>query len=245
MKGKVAIITGASSGIGRATAFALAEKGVRLVLASRGSAGEEVAAAVAAAGGEAEFMATDVADEAQCGALVAFAERRFGGLDFAFNNAGLQLEFADVHEFSPADASRVIDVNLKGIYNCMHYELAAMLRRGGGGIVNNSSIFGLKAMPHLAYYVASKHGVVGLTRAAALDYAGRGIRINAVCPGATKTASYDRVTGGDDHAYDAAIPLGRIAAAEEIARVVVWLLGADASYVTGAVLSADGGMSAA
>lgn len=244
MKGKVAIVTGASSGIGRATAFALAERGVRIVLASRGSAGEAVAAAIAAGGGEAEFLATDVADAAQCGALVGFAARRFGGLDFAFNNAGLQLEFADVHELSPADASRVIDVNLKGVYNCMHYELAAMLRRGGGAIVNNSSIFGLKAMPHLAYYVASKHGVVGLTRAAALDYADRGIRINAVCPGATKTDSYDRVTGGDDHAYDAAIPLGRIAAAEEVARCVAWLLGPDASYVTGATLSVDGGMSA-
>lgn len=243
MNGKVAIITGASSGMGRAAAYELAERGAKIVLGNRSrEAGEAVAHEIVQRGGEARFRQTDVTEPDDCRALVDLAVAEFGGLDFAFNNAGLQLEFADVHEFAVADASRVIDINLKGVYYGMHYQIAAMLQRGGGSIVNNSSIFGLKAMPHLAYYVASKHGVVGLTRATALDYADRNIRINAICPGATKTASYDKVTGGDDHAYDAAIPMRRIAEAAEIAKSVAWLLGEEASYVTGATLSVDGGM---
>lgn len=243
MAGKVAVITGAGSGIGRAAALELAQRGVKMVIGNRSAAtGEDVAHAITVTGGVALFRQTDVTKPDDCRDLVALAEREFGGLDYAFNNAGLQLEFADVGEIAIEDASHVIDVNLKGVYFGMHYQLPAMLRRGQGAVVNNSSIFGLKAMPRLAYYVASKHGVVGLTRAAALDYASRNIRINAICPGATKTASYDKVTGGDDHAYDAAIPMGRIADAAEIARSVAWLLGPDASYVTGATLSADGGM---
>jgi NAD(P)-dependent dehydrogenase (short-subunit alcohol dehydrogenase family) len=120
-----------------------------------------------------------------------------------------------------------------------------MLRRGGGSIVNNSSIFGLKAMPKLAYYVASKHGVVGLTKAAALDYANRGIRINAICPGPIKTPSFDRVTGGDDHLYDSGVPMRRIGTPSEVAEAVTWLLSDQSSYVTGTCLSVDGGMIAA
>ncbi|HLV18747.1 MAG TPA: SDR family oxidoreductase, partial [Pseudomonas sp.] len=124
----------------------------------------------------------------------------------------------------------------------MKYEAAAMLRNGGGAIVNNASIFGLKAMPETAYYVASKHGIVGATRAAALDYATQGIRVNAVCPGPIKTPSYDRVTGGDDHMYDDGVPMHRIGQPREVTEAVLWLLSDQASYVTGSTLSVDGGM---
>ncbi len=177
--------------------------------------------------------------------MVEFALDRFGQLDALFNNAGLQRDFNPVHKTPDEDISEIIDINLKGILYMMKYASAAMLKGTGGTIVNNASIFGLKAMPDTAYYIAAKHGVVGATKAAALDYAKAGIRVNAVCPGPTKTPSFDRVTGGDDHLYDAGVPMHRIAQADEVTAAVLWLLSDTSSYVTGSCLSVDGGMSAA
>ncbi|WP_083953578.1 SDR family NAD(P)-dependent oxidoreductase [Thauera butanivorans] len=246
LKDKVVIVTGGGSGMGRDACMALAAEGARVVLGNRNRAdGDAVAAAILAAGGSAVFHPTDVSRPADCAALVQHALDTFGRLDGAFNNAGLQREFHDIHETPDADISDVIDINLKGMMYMMKYEAAAMLKSGGGAIVNNSSIFGLKAMPQLAYYVAAKHGVIGATRAAALDYAQKGIRVNAVCPGPIKTASYDRVTGGDDHMYDGGVPMHRIGQPREVSSAVLWLLSGQSSYVTGGLIPVDGGMGAA
>ncbi|MNE47536.1 2,5-dichloro-2,5-cyclohexadiene-1,4-diol dehydrogenase [compost metagenome] len=207
-------------------------------------AGQALLEEIRALGGRALFRATDVSRAEDCAALVAMAMDRYGRLDGAFNNAGLQRAFNPIHATPDEDLSEVIDINLKGILYMMKYEAAAMLQSGGGSIVNNASIFGLKAMPDTAYYVASKHGIVGATRAVALDYANRGIRVNAVCPGPIKTPSYDRVTGGDDHLYDDGVPMRRIGSAAEVSNAVLWLLSDQSTYVTGTSLSVDGGMSA-
>jgi NAD(P)-dependent dehydrogenase (short-subunit alcohol dehydrogenase family) len=246
LEGKVIVVTGGGSGMGRDACLALARTGAHVVLGNRNrNDGEAVVRAIAVAGGSARFLPTDVSRPDDCRALVACALDHFGRLDGAFNNAGLQREFADIHETPDEDISDVIDINLKGMLYMMKYEAAAMLANGGGSIVNNSSIFGLKAMPRLAYYVAAKHGIVGATRAAALDYADRGIRVNAVCPGPIKTPSYDRVTGSDDAMYADAVPMRRIGGAAEVSAAVLWLLSEQSSYVTGAALPVDGGMAAA
>lgn len=243
---KVVIVTGGGSGMGRDVCLALGRAGVRVVLGNRSaSAAQAVAEAIVAAGGQALFRATDVSRAEDCAALVQLAMDRYGRLDAAFNNAGLQREFNAVHDTPVEDLSEVIDINLKGVLYMMKYETAAMLQSGGGAIVNNASVFGLKAMPQTAYYVAAKHGIVGATRAVALDYAAQGIRVNAICPGPIKTPSFDRVTGGDDHMYDAGVPMQRIGRPEEVTSAVLWLLSEQASYVTGTTLSVDGGMSAA
>lgn len=246
LQDKVVIITGGATGIGLGSAIAVARAGASVILGGRNiGAGEEAAHAVAREGGRVLFQKTDVTQASDCEALVALARKHFGRLDGAFNNAGVQRDFTSVHETPIEDIDHVIDVNLKGSLYMMKYETALMLESGGGSIVNNSSIFGLKAMPNLAYYVASKHGIVGLTKAAALDYARSNIRVNAVCPGPIKTPSYDRVTGGDDHMYDDGVPMHRIGTPGEVGNAVVWLLSDATSYVTGATLSIDGGMSAA
>lgn len=246
LQDKVVIITGGATGIGLGSAIAVARAGASVILAGRSiSAGEEAAHVVAREGGRVLFQKTDVTRAGECEALVALAKKNFGHLDGAFNNAGIQRDFTSVHETPIEDIDQVIDVNLKGSLYMMKYETALMLESGGGSIVNNSSIFGLKAMPNLAYYVASKHGIVGMTKAAALDYARSNIRVNAVCPGPIKTPSYDRVTGRDDHMYDDGVPMHRIGSPSEVGNAVVWLLSDAASYVTGATLSVDGGMSAA
>lgn len=245
LDGRVVIVTGGGSGMGRDASLALARAGARVVIGNRNvQAGLAVVEEIVAAGGQAAFRATDVANPVDCAALVALAMHSFGRLDGAFNNAGLQRAFNDVHETPVEDFSEVIDINLKGVLYMMKYEIAAMLQSGGGAIVNNASIFGLKAMPHTAYYVAAKHGIIGATRAAALDYATRGIRINAVCPGPIKTPSFDRVTGGDEHMYDEGVPMRRIGRPEEVSAALLWLLSEQASYVTGTSISVDGGMSA-
>lgn len=246
LQDKVILVTGGASGIGLATALAAARAGASLIIGGRNrGAGEAAAHLIAQQGGRVLFQQTDVSKPADCAALVALAKSHFGRLDGAFNNAGVQREFTAVHETPIEDIDLVIDTNLKGTLYMMKYEAELMLQSGGGAIVNNSSIFGLKAMPNLAYYVASKHGVVGLTKAAALDYARSAIRVNAVCPGPIKTPSYDRVTGGDEHMYDDGVPMHRIGSPDEVANAVVWLLSDAASYVTGATLSVDGGMAAA
>lgn len=245
LQDKVVIVTGGASGMGRDACLALAREGAQLVIGNRNvEAGQALLEEIRALGGRALFRATDVSRAEDCAALVALAMDRYGRLDGAFNNAGLQRAFNPIHTTPDEDLSEVIDINLKGILYMMKYEAAAMLQGGGGSIVNNASIFGLKAMPDTAYYVASKHGIVGATRAVALDYANRGIRVNAVCPGPIKTPSYDRVTGGDDHLYDEGVPMRRIGSAAEVSNAVLWLLSERSSYVTGTNLSVDGGMSA-
>lgn len=244
LRGKVMLVTGGGSGIGRDACLALARSGARVVLGNRSAeAGEAVVDEIAAMGGEALFLRTDVSRSDDCAALVSLALERYGRLDGAFNNAGLQHAFNELHETPADELSEVIDVNLKGMLYMMKYEAAAMLSTGGS-IVNNASIFGLKGMPRTAGYIAAKHGIVGATRAAALDYAQCRIRVNAICPGPIKTPSFDRVTGGDDHLYDDGVPMRRIGQPHEVSAAVLWLLSKQSSYVTGATLSVDGGMCA-
>lgn len=243
---KVVLITGGASGMGRHVTTTLAAAGAKVVIGNRTeAAGLALVEEIAAAGGQAVFKQTDVSNPRDCEALVDFAIASFGRIDCAFNNAGLQRAFNPIHATPDEDLSEVIDINLKGVLYMMKYEARAMLATGGGSIVNNASIFGLKGMADTAYYIAAKHGIVGATKAAALDYAQQGIRVNAICPGPIKTPSYDRVTGGDDHMYDDGVPMHRIGQPQEITAAVLWLLSDQASYVTGATLSVDGGMSAA
>jgi NAD(P)-dependent dehydrogenase (short-subunit alcohol dehydrogenase family) len=245
MHGRVALVTGASAGIGRATALAFAAEGATVVLADLDQArGDELAASIRDKGGEALFQRTDVADDDQVAALVATAVERFGHLDVAFNNAGIEGEQAPVHLCTPANWQRVIAVNLTGVWSCMRHELAHMAERGSGAIVNCASVAGLVGFAAIPAYVASKHGVVGLTRNAALDYAETGIRVNAVCPGIIDTEMVERFTGGADEAVSqmaALEPLGRMGTADEVAQAVVWLCSDGAGFVTGHALAVDGG----
>ena len=243
--GKRYIVTGAGSGMGRDVALALLREGAQVLLVGRNQA--RVEALLHEAGslpGRAVLCIADVSDPNACRAMVEMARQELGGLDGAFNNAGYQEQFAKLHETPDELIDGVIGTNLKGVLFSMKYQLGLLLANGSGSIVNNSSIFGLKAMPDLAYYVASKFGVIGATKAAALDYARSNIRINAICPGPVKTPSYDKVTGGDDHMYDEGVPMHRIAAPGEVTAAVLWLLSDQSSYVTGHTLSVDGGMSA-
>lgn len=243
--GKVVLVTGAGSGMGRDVCLTLARAGAQVVLGNRNAqAGESVVDEITRAGGQAVFQVTDISSAKDCEALVQFAVDTYGRLDSAFNNSGIQRDFSPVHETLIEDMSDTIDVNLKGVLYMMKYETAAMLKSGGGTIVNNASIFGLKGMPNTPEYIASKHGIVGATRAVALDYSKQNVRVNAVCPGPVKTPGFDRVTGGDDHMYDDGVPMHRIGRLEEVTNAVIWLLSEQASYVTGTTLSIDGGMSA-
>lgn len=242
---KVVLVTGGGSGMGRDLCLTLARQGARIILGNRNrQAGQSVVDEITQAGGQAAFKVTDISRAKDCEALVQFALDTYGRLDASFNNSGIQRGFDPMHETSIEDVSDTIDVNLKGVLYLMKYETAAMLKNGGGSIVNNASIFGLKGMANTPEYIASKHGIVGATRAVALDYARQNIRVNAVCPGPIKTPGYDRVTGGDDHMYDDGVPMHRIGRSSEVTNAVLWLLSEQASYVTGTELSVDGGMSA-
>jgi|SRR5690554_1071299 len=244
-KDKVVLVTGGGSGMGRDLSLTLARAGAKVVIGNRNhELGQAVVDEIKKLGGHAVFKLTDISKAEDCEALVELALDRYGRLDAAFNNSGIQREFGCMHETSIEDISHTIDVNLKGVLYLMKYETAAMLKNGGGSIVNNASIFGLKGMPNTPEYIASKHGIVGATRAVALDYAQQNIRVNAVCPGPIKTPGFDRVTGGDDHLYDEGVPMRRIGQMSEVTAAVIWLLSERASYVTGTTLSVDGGMSA-
>ncbi|CAB3788730.1 A-factor type gamma-butyrolactone 1'-reductase (1S-forming) [Paraburkholderia caffeinitolerans] len=244
MKDKVGLITGGGSGMGMAAALELAREGATVVLAGRTedklrSARERIVSQ----GGSAEIYIADAASREDNESLVAFVESRFGRLDFAFNNAGGHGEFHPIHETPIEEAEWVIDLNFKGVYYGVKYQVEAMLRSGGGSIVNNASIFGLRGVEGIAHYVASKHAVVGLTKAVAKEYAKSNIRVNAICPGATETPNYMRSTGGDVHLLDEMIPMRRIGQPHEVGKVVLWMLSDQAKYVTGSTLSVDGGMS--
>jgi NAD(P)-dependent dehydrogenase (short-subunit alcohol dehydrogenase family) len=240
---KVGIVTGGGSGIGRATALAMARAGATLVIGNRNSKqGEETIAAIRQAGGRAVFQSTDVTKPAEVQALVARAVQEFGRLDLAFNNAGTDGQQVPLHEQDIDKASFLFDVNIKGVFFCMKFEIDQMLKTGGGAIVNTSSIFGLNGYPGWSLYSATKHAVTGMTKSAALDYAKRNVRVNAVGPGPIETPLLAKGTGGDPHSYASFVPMGRIGQPDEIADAVVWLLSDEAKFVTGHTLPVDGGV---
>ena len=245
MRGKVAIVTGASAGIGRATALAFAREGARVVVADvQPGAGEETVRLIADAGGEAAFVRADVSRATDSEAIVHRAVEVFGRLDYAFNNAGIEGETAPTAECSEENWDRVLGINLKGVWLCMRHEIPEMLRQGGGAIVNCSSVAGLVGFPGIPAYTASKHGILGLTRAAALEYAQQNVRVNAVCPGVIRTAMVERFTRQDPQAEAQLVarePVGRMGTPEEVAAAVLWLCSDAASFVSGHALAVDGG----
>ena len=248
LTGKTAIVTGGGSGIGRAAALEFAKLGANVVVSDvdEGSAKATalaIEAAGAPAGGKAVSIRTDVSVDAEVEAMVDFAVASFGGLDFAFNNAGIAGPMADTVGYSEEDFDRVIEINLKGVWLCMKHEIPRMLDRGAGSIVNTASIAGLVGGASAAYN-ASKHGVIGMTKQAALEYSAQGVRVNAVCPSIILTPMIEGVFDAQPHLEEEWMrnePIGRFAPPEEVAAAVTWLCSPGASYITGHALPVDGG----
>jgi NAD(P)-dependent dehydrogenase (short-subunit alcohol dehydrogenase family) len=245
--GKCVLVTGAGSGIGRATALAFAAEGARLILTDVDEpGGRSTVAAAQEHGIDAEFVRADVSRAADCAAMVDRAVTRFGRLDVAFNNAGINIAAAPIAEVDEAAWQRIVGVNLTGVFLCMKYEIAAMKRTGGGAIVNTASVGGLIGTAGVTAYCATKHGVVGLTKSAALDHIKDGIRINAICPGGTRTAMLAEWFKDPEveRTAVAGTPIGRMADPAEIARTVLFLASDEASFMVGHALVADGGLTA-
>jgi NAD(P)-dependent dehydrogenase (short-subunit alcohol dehydrogenase family) len=239
---RVAVVTGGASGIGRACALAFADTGAAVaVIDADGDGAAGTADAIRESGGEALALVADVADGEAVAEAFRQIDERFGRLDCAVNSAGVQGALGDAAECTEENWHRTIGINLTGIWLAMKHELPAMLRGDGGAIVNVASNFGLVGGPRMPAYAASKHGVVGLTKASALDYATRGIRINALCPGGTDTPMIHKATAVDPAEIMALHPMRRWARPEEIAATALWLCSPDAGYVTGAAIAADGG----
>ena len=243
---QVALVTGASTGMGLATALAFAEAGAAVVLADvREDAVVQAARKLNEAGHKALAVACDVSDDAQVAAMVERTVSEYGRIDAAFNNAGTMAHVAPTAESTRDEWERVIGINLRGVWSCMKHELQYMARQGSGVIVNNASVGALTGNPGIGAYIASKHGVVGLTRTAALEYVKQGIRVNAVNPGLIDTQIARDVVAGDEQAYAEMmkhIPIGRAGKPEEIAAAVLWLCSSAASYVVGQAVTIDGGM---
>jgi NAD(P)-dependent dehydrogenase (short-subunit alcohol dehydrogenase family) len=249
MTGKVVVITGGAAGIGRASALAFAHEGAAVVVADiDDTKGEQTTALVRDGGGEASYIRADVTKSADVRALIQGVTARYGGLDYAFNNAGFVGSSAGIVETSEADWDQAVALNLTSVWLCMKYEIPEMLKRGGGAIVNNGSVAGLVGSPLIACSVATKHGVSGLSKSAALEYATRGIRVNAVAPGLIRTELAERLVStlpaGAEEMFLSTVPQHRWGSPEEIAKVVVFLCSDAASHVTGHVLPVDGGMTA-
>ncbi|MGI9590405.1 MAG: SDR family NAD(P)-dependent oxidoreductase [Myxococcota bacterium] len=242
---KVTIVTGAAQGIGEAAARLFAAEGARVMAGDVNDAqGEAVVSSIRAAGGDARFVHTDVSVPFEVHRLVASAMEAHGRLDAAFNNAGIVGDAKPLHEYKVEEFDAIHGVNVRGVFHCLKAEIKAMLANGGGAIVNMCSTLGLIGLPGFAAYVSSKHAVAGLTKVAALDYAQQGIRVNAIAPGVVRTpgvVSIMNATPGGEDVFRAPIPMGRLGTPEEIAEVAVWLLSDQASFVTGSVLTADGG----
>lgn len=242
---KVALVTGGSAGIGRATAEAFADAGARVVVSDIDREnGEKVVAAITAAGGDARFVACDVRDGAAVKDLIGQTLEHFGRLDFAFNNAGIEIEDSRLADGDEDTFDRILDVNVKGVWLCMKHQIPVMLAQGGGVIVNTASVAGLGAAPKMSVYSASKHAVIGLTRSAAVEYARKGIRVNAVCPAVIDTDMFRRAAASDPRKAEFAAamhPVGRLGKASEIAAAVLYLCSDGAAFTTGIALPVDGG----
>jgi NAD(P)-dependent dehydrogenase (short-subunit alcohol dehydrogenase family) len=242
---KVALVTGAGSGMGLVTAKAFAESGAAVVLADINEAAVRAAAEQLVAGGhKAIALRCDVAHDVQVKAMVEQTVSTFGSLDAVFNNAGVQSPAVDIADSTSEEFERVTAINLRSVWCCMKYELLQMRKQESGAIVNNSSIGGLIGLPGRAIYHASKHGVIGLTRSAALEYAAKGIRINAICPGTIDTPMVQEMIAKDPEAMKEIMreqPIGRLGRAEEIASAVLWLCGPGSTFVIGHALAVDGG----
>ena len=247
-KSKVALVTGGSSGIGRATALAFAQRGARVVVADLGvEGGEETASLIQNTGGEALFIQTDVAQANEIEHLVGKTVETYGQLDCALNNAGIAGDLSLTADCSEEHWNRVMSINLRGVWLCMKHELPQMLKQGSGAIVNTASALGLVGIIGQTAYVAAKHGVVGLTKTAALEYAKSGIRVNAVCPGVIQTPMVESVINAQPELTEGLLalePVGRLGKPEEIAQTAVWLCSDAASFVTGHSMAADGGYTA-
>jgi NAD(P)-dependent dehydrogenase (short-subunit alcohol dehydrogenase family) len=246
MENKVALVTGGGSGIGRATALAFAREGAKVVVADAVvKGGKKTIQMIKERGGEGIFVKAEVTLASEVKAMVHSAIQTYGRLDYAHNNAGIEADRASIVDCPEEDWDRIIGVNLKGTWLCMKYEIPQMLKQGKGAIVNMSSIAGLGAAPDCSPYVASKHGVIGITRAAAVEYTKAGIRINALCPGMIVTPMLERLSGGDPRSSEALLhaqePIGRLGTPEEVAEAVVWLCSDSASFVSGHAMVVDGG----
>lgn len=244
LEGKIALVTGASSGIGRATALAFAREGAKIIVADLDEeGGQETIDKVKKGGSEAIFVKTDVSQATEVEALIRKAVKTYGQLNCAVNNAGTASEWGFLHEASEETWDHVININLKGVWLCMKYEIPQMLKQGGGTIINISSIMGVAGHINKPIYATSKHGVIGLTKSAALQYAKSGIRVNAVCPGWIRTPlTESRLNDPESRErMIATVPLGRVGVPEEVAEAIIWLCSDAASYVTGHTMMVDGG----
>ena len=245
---KVAIITGASAGIGKATAIAFAQNGAKVVVADINQQdGEAVVNEITQAGGTAMFVPCDVTNDQQVMSLVDATLEAYGKLDIAFNNAGIEIEQSKLADGEESVFDKIMDVNVKGIWRCMKYQIPAMLKNGSGSIVNTASVAGLGAAPKMAIYSASKHAVIGLTKSAAVEYGKKGIRVNAVCPAVIDTEMFRRAAESDPRKAEFVAgmhPVGRIGKVEEIAEAVMYLCSSNSGFTTGIALPVDGGHTA-
>ena len=244
---KVVLVTGAAAGIGESAAQAFASQGATVVLADIDHVGEQVAQHICAQGYEAVFHSCDVSDPDSVSALFTFIQDTFGRLDIAFNNAGIDIETGKLGDGSEHVFDKIMDVNVKGVWLCMQHEIQIMLKAGGGSIVNTASVAGLGAAPKMSIYAASKHAVVGLTKSAAVEYAKKGVRVNAICPAVIDTDMYHRAVAGDEkkaHMIGAMHPVGRIGKVEEVVGAVLYLSSDAAGFTTGVTLPVDGGSTA-